>query len=239
MRARLVLTLASLVAGCAAGMPAPSMSTDDGAFEGLSLAGTRWSLTDSQLAAPVPDSRARVRLDFSADRLSARSGCNSGRGGYRLEGGQLVLTGPIATTMMACSDAEAEFERRFFGFLASQPRVGLEGTDLLLESAQGTLRMRAEPVPSAAAVQRFIDVAADRAPCVGVAPMQCLQVRDGPEEPWRLFYGEIIGFTHESGVEYRLRILEDDVPNPPADGSAKRWFLDLVVEQRVVRPDAR
>jgi hypothetical protein len=97
----------------------------------------------------------------------------------------------------------------------------------------------AAPVPSAAAVQKSIDVAADRAPCVGVAPMQCLQVRDGPEQPWRLFYGEIIGFTHESGVEYRLRILEDDVPNPPADGSAKRWFLDQVVEQRVVRPDAR
>ena len=144
----------------------------------------------------------------------------------------------MATTRMACSGAEAEFERRFFGFLASRPSVRLEGTDLSLESDQGTLRMHAEPVPSAAAVQKFIDVAAERVPCVGVGPMQCLQVRDGPEQPWRLHYQDIIGFTHEPGIEYRLRILEDDVPNPPADGSPKRWFLDLVVEQRVVRTNA-
>ena len=69
--------------------------------------------------------------------------------------------------------------------------------------------------------------------------MQCLQVRDSPEQAWRLHYGEIAGFTHELGIEYRLRILEDEVPNPPADASSKRWFLDLVVEQRVVGPDAR
>jgi hypothetical protein len=56
-------------------------------------------------------------------------------------------------------------------------------------------------------------------------------VRESPEGPWQLFYGEIIGFSYEPGIEYRLRILEDDVPNPPADGSSRRWFLDLVVEQ--------
>ena len=67
---------------------------------------------------------------------------------------------------------------------------------------------------------------------------------DGPDvvtpldpvgEPWRLHDGEIVGFTPEPGVEYRLRILEDTVEHPPADGSSKRWFLDLVVNQRVVR----
>lgn len=90
------------------------------------------------------------------------------------------------------------------------------------------------PEPSASAVQKLVYVAAERAPCTGVAPMLCLQVRDSPDQPWRLHYGEIIGFTPEPGVEYRLRILEDTVENPPADGSSKRWFLDLVVEQRDV-----
>lgn len=46
--------------------------------------------------------------------------------------------------------------------------------------------------------------------------MLCLQVRDSPDQPWRLQYGEIIGFTPEPGVEYRMRILEDTVENPPA-----------------------
>jgi heat shock protein HslJ len=238
MRPWLVFTLVSFVAGCAASPSAPATPTDGVAVEGLSLAGTRWSLAHSQLAASAPGDHSRVRLDFSADRLSARSGCNSGRGGYRLEGGKLVLAGPLATTKMACPGIEAEFELRFFGFLASQPRVRFEATDLWLESDQGVLRLRAEPVPSAAAVQKFIYVAAERVPCVGVGPMQCLQVRDSPEQPWRMHYQDIIGFTHEPGIEYRLRILEDDVPNPPADGSSKRWFLDLVVEQRVVRPNA-
>ena len=64
--------------------------------------------------------------------------------------------------------------------------------------------------------------------------MLCLQVRDSPDQPWRLQYGEIIGFTPEPGVEYRMRILEETGENPPADGSSKRWFLHLVVEQRDV-----
>jgi hypothetical protein len=41
------------------------------------------------------------------------------------------------------------------------------------------------------------------------------------------------------GTEYRLRIWEDDVPKPPADGSSKRWLLDLVVEQRVIEKQGR
>jgi hypothetical protein len=65
--------------------------------------------------------------------------------------------------------------------------------------------------------------------------MECLQIRENPTDPWQLYYGEITGFTHEPGIEYRLRILEDQVANPPAGASSKRWFLDLVVEQKVVK----
>ena len=233
-----LLALAAFVAGCAAGSPPSSVATEAAPVMSASLAGTRWSLADSQLAVPAPQDGSRVRLEFTADRVSARSGCNTGTGAYRLEDGRLVLAGPMATTRMTCIGPAAEYEPRFFGFLASQPRAKFVSGDLVLESAQGALRFRTEPMPSAAAVQKFIYVAAERAPCVGVAPMQCLQVRDSPEQSWRLHYGEIIGFTHEPGIEYRLRILEDDVPNPPADASSKRWFLDLVVEQRVVRPGA-
>jgi len=235
----LVLAVAACVVGCAAGAPPAAVVTETAPVVGASLAGTRWSLAGSQLAAPAPEDRSRVRLEFTAERVSARGGCNTGTGTYLLEDGRLVLAGPMATTRMACLGAAAEYEPRFFGFLASQPRVTVESGVLVLESPQGVLRFRSEPMPSAFAVQKFIYVAAERAPCVGVAPMQCLQVRDTPEQPWRLHYGEIIGFTHEPGIEYRLRIFEDDVPNPPADASSKRWFLDLVVEQRVVRPDAR
>jgi hypothetical protein len=127
----------------------------------------------------------------------------------------------------------------FFAFLTSGPVLNREvnGDVLVLRGkaddpgAQGLLRLKSMPVPSAAARQKLIYVAATKAPCMGVAPRECLQVRESPERPWQLFYGEIIGFRYEPGFEYRLRILEDDVPNPPADGSSRRWFLDLVVEQ--------
>ena len=92
----------------------------------------------------------------------------------------------------------------------------------------------AELRPSAQAVPKSIYVAPNRRSCTGVAPMRCLQIREQPTDPWRLYYGQIIGFSHEAGFEYQLRILEDVVPNPPADGDDKRWFLDRVVEQRYV-----
>jgi heat shock protein HslJ len=203
----------------------------------IPLTRTRWSLDVSQLPAPAPEDRSAVRLEFSADRLSAHSGCNTGVGSYRLEGDTLVLAGAMATTRRACFGPVAAFEPVFFDLLGSRPTVQNDGGALLLESSQGSLRFRRVPMPSESAVQKFVYVAAERAPCVGVAPKQCLQVRDTPDQPWRLHYDEIVGFTPEPGIEYRLRILEDTVANPPADGSAKRWFLDLVVEQRVVRKE--
>jgi len=202
---------------------------------------TRWSLVESQLAAPAPEETGRVGLEFTADRLSANSGCNTGSGGYRIAGGRLVLS-PMATTRRACMGPAAVYEPVFFAMLGSRPAIRLEkdGEELVLES-QGAdrsnlLRFSSVPMPSASAVQKFIYVASERVACTGVAPMQCLQVRSSPDEPWQPFHGEIIGFDPEPGIEYRLRIYEDDLPNPPTDGSSKRWFLDMVVEQRVVKP---
>ena len=48
------------------------------------------------------------------------------------------------------------------------------------------------------------------------------------------YYGAIEGFEPEPGISYRLRIKEFEVANPPADGSSKRWVLDMIVESAVV-----
>lgn len=199
-----------------------------------SLAGTGWRLVNASIGVPTPDDVSRIALRFVGERLSAASGCNSGTAGYTLAGGALVVQ-LFATTRKACLPPWDQWETAFFRFLASKPAVTREGENLILVSPGGTMRFRSMPVPSAAAVQKFIYVAAERKPCSGVAPMDCLQVRDKETDPWRLHYGEIIGFTHVPGIEYRLRILEDAVPNPPADGAATRWFLDVIVEQRVVK----
>ncbi|KWZ40787.1 hypothetical protein WS73_26135 [Burkholderia savannae] len=91
------------------------------------------------------------------------------------------------------------------------------------------------PIAPAAAPQtatKTVYVAAQTARCVGVAPMDCLQVRTSPSEPWQLWYSGIEGFDYRPGYEYQLEIAEHSVPNPPADGSSIRWVLKRVVRQQ-------
>jgi heat shock protein HslJ len=222
-----------------ASTPTAAAASGDSHTPVPALERTRWSLVASGLASAAPEQADRVRLEFKEVRLSADSGCNLGVGAYRLEGNALVID-RMATTRRACPGASGAYESAFFGFLGARPGAKLEsaGDELVLEAPGSTLRFRSEPMPRADAVQKFIHVAAERVPCRGVAAStaDCLQVRDSPDEPWRAFHGEIIGFTPEPGVEYRLRVLEDPVPNPPADAAARRWYLDLVVDRRVVTP---
>jgi heat shock protein HslJ len=232
------LAATTFVAGCGetTGLPTPTTT------EPLSLERTKWSLVKSRLEAPPPEKQDIVELQFTGDRVAAHSGCNRGAGGYRIESGALIVT-QMASTRRACIGAAGAYEPVFFAFLAASPAVRLEpGGELVLEASGGetarSLRFRPVPMPSAQAVQKFIYVASERVPCTGVAPMQCLQIRSSPDEPWQLYYGEIVGFEFEPGIEYRLRIYEDDVPDPPADGSSKRRYLDMIVEQKVVTPPA-
>ena len=198
-----------------------------------SLVGTSWRLESASVGVPVPPDTTRITLRFDAERISVSSGCNRGTGAYSIENGVLVAS-TLAMTRMACAGPFAQWEPAFLEVLASKPSIARDGPDLVLKSADRELRFRSVPVPSASAQKKFIYVAAERKPCSGVAPMACLQVREDKTAPWRLYHGEIVGFTHVPGTEYRLRILEDRVANAPADASSVRWFLDLVVEQRLV-----
>ena len=76
----------------------------------------------------------------------------------------------------------------------------------------------------------IVNVAGQRAPCTGVAPTLCLQVRTQPGAPWSLHYGDIEGFAWQSGTEYVIRVRETNVANPPADASSRRWVLIEVLE---------
>jgi heat shock protein HslJ len=149
----------------------------------MSLTHTRWSLADSRLAPPPPDDRGRIRLEFTADRMSANSGCNTGSAGYRIEGGALAL-GPMTTTRMACVGAAAQYEPAFFAFLAARPLLTTESGDLALAKDGTHLRFRSVPMASADAVQRFIYVASERKPCTGVATMQCMRPRSAGSSTW-------------------------------------------------------
>lgn len=82
------------------------------------------------------------------------------------------------------------------------------------------------------AATKTVYVAAQTARCVGVVPMDCLQVRTAPNEPWQLWHGGIEGFDYRPGDAYLLEIAAYRTPNPPADGSSVRWVLERVVRRQ-------
>lgn len=70
--------------------------------------------------------------------------------------------------------------------------------------------------------------------CVGVTPMECLQIKYSESEEWQLFYDSIEGFTYEPGYIYELTVQKQEIANPPADGSSIRWVLVEEVSKTAV-----
>ncbi|MBL0627960.1 DUF4377 domain-containing protein [Aeromonas jandaei] len=67
--------------------------------------------------------------------------------------------------------------------------------------------------------------------CVGVGPMQCMQVRSDEQQPWTLFYQNIEGFQFEPGYQYQLTVSKEQLTNVPADAPSLRYQLIKVVSK--------
>ncbi len=188
---------------------------------------TRWRLTEPE---------GKVVLTFEKDRFGIKA-CNVLGGGYRIKGRQIISTGPPIGTMMACEEEIMKFDRMMTEALTKNKSFRIKGETLTLTGKdKAVYQFVREPMASENAVTKFIYVAAETKDCTGVAPMKCLQIRETKEEPWKLHYGRIIGFEHHPGTEYRLRIKEDKVAKPAADQSSLIWYLDMIVEQKLVDP---
>jgi len=195
---------------------------------------TKWRLTGvghSDLKIPPG---VKYTVTFEGSQYSF-SGCNQIAGRFRLEAGKLVTTGPGRSTMRGCPPEVHAVDAGFTGMLHAKPTVRVEGDQLILagdDGAQWTFQK--EQLASKDATTKFIYVAAFTKDCTGTAPMQCLQIRESKDQPWTLSHMSIVGFEHVPGIEYRVRIKEDQVPHPVADAPSVVWYLDMVVEQTVV-----
>lgn len=201
------------------------------------------------LLAAIPLARAQTqnmdpskwRLEQSSVMLTLRQGryslegCNIMNGSFELTGDQLKVH-PGISTRRACEPERTQLDASLLRELEAGVKIEAGGDRLTTSSGSSKRTWTRVPMPSGQAITRFIYVASQRKDCVGEAPMKCLQIRESLNDPWQLYYGDIVGFEHQPGIEYRLRILEDQVTNPPADGSSVVWYLDLVVEQKVVEP---
>lgn len=74
-------------------------------------------------------------------------------------------------------------------------------------------------------------VGPNREPCMGVAPMECLMVKEDPNGEYQFFHSQIEGFEFEPGYTYELLVNKTTVPNPPADASSLQWTLVEVVSK--------
>lgn len=181
------------------------------------------------------DTKPLTILINDEGRLSASAGCNRLIGQASMDGNTLKVD-QLASTRMMCYDEDAEREEELTQLLTNFPQVNMVNKQLQLTLDEESYLFDLQPDMSKG-VTKFIYVASQKAPCNGVRPMECLQIRESKDEPWQLYYGDIEDFEFKPGVTYRLRIKEFDVENPPADASSKRWILNLIVEQNF-KPEA-
>lgn len=82
--------------------------------------------------------------------------------------------------------------------------------------------------------QKVLWVKEDLVDCEGERPMKCMQIRESESEEWTWFYDQIEGFEHEPGHRYQLRVAVEEVADPPADASSRRYKLIQVVTKEPV-----
>jgi len=66
--------------------------------------------------------------------------------------------------------------------------------------------------------------------CVGVAPQQCMLVKEDLNSEWEMFYGSIEGFEYQEGTEYKISVTITDIENPPADASSLKYILEQILD---------
>lgn len=185
------------------------------------LEGTEWQL--AAWSEPLSFTEKPVTLSFSQKGLTGSTGCNRYQASYQITEDTLTLS-PIATTRIACPEPLINQESAFL--------KALEGTKLYAITAQNQLQiayktkkglglMTFKPDSQAdqpKAETTTLYVGSQTVACTGVAPQQCLQIKEKPNDKWTLLYQSIEGFDYEPGYLYQLRVAKKKflTPRPTA-----------------------
>jgi len=116
------------------------------------LAGTKWQMQDYADPAITTGMTSVgqdtiVTIEFGEDdKVSGSGGCNSYQGTYTVDGDSLTF-GPLATTMMACSEPEGimEVEAVVMGLLQSAAGYKIDGGQLHILNDKGYLVILLNP----------------------------------------------------------------------------------------------
>lgn len=233
MRSAFALAIAVALAGCATTSSEPTPVSEH--LEPLE--GIDWRLIAAPDTRPgaVISGAGSATLRFEEERFSMRGPCNRHTGAWSRDGDRLTLGkegGAVASTKMMCPPEIMAREQALQAAMAQPFTLEFEGPFLRLVGADGSAwRFDSRDLPPAEGRELIVQVAGQRAPCTGVAPMLCLQIRTQPGAAWQLHYGEIEGFDWQVGVEYVIRVRELPVEDLSADGSSVRWVLEEVLER--------
>ncbi|MGL5032779.1 MAG: META domain-containing protein, partial [Microcystaceae cyanobacterium] len=202
--------------------------------EAPSLEGTNWNLILIGTVEPLKEPPAT--LTFKDQKIAGTGGCNRFMGQFKTEGDQISINSSVALSMMACPAPQMKQEQQVIEALKNATRYRIDGEGQLLiyagtDETNPALTWAATDEKSRAGRQATLYVGPKTVPCTGVGRMQCWQVREKATDPWRLLYTPIKGFNYEPGYLYELKVREETIPNPPADGSSKQWVLLDVIKK--------
>lgn len=103
------------------------------------LANTNWRV-DALNGRPMP-SEGQYYLQFEADRIGAKFGCNSMGGSYSRTG-DLVTVSDLVATQMACAEPAMSFESQGSAILRQPMTVSMSGDRMSLTNSAGRIELR-------------------------------------------------------------------------------------------------
>ena len=78
----------------------------------------------------------------------------------------------------------------------------------------------------------IMDVAAQKATCLALAPTDCLRVREHSSTVWTDLRIPIEGFNYQVGCDYVIRVAWRESEGPSTDGSNREYrLLDIIWKQ--------
>jgi heat shock protein HslJ len=117
---------------------APSASSQD-------LTGSFWLLSELKGASLIDGTTITAQFDASG-RISGTSGCNNYSTTYDINGSQLTISEPVASTMMACPEPIMEQEQEYMSVLAEMASFEINNEELIIKDSTGDELARFEAV---------------------------------------------------------------------------------------------
>ena len=124
--------------GVCAGLLILAACSSSGSQQGsqLDLTGSMWSVSTFMDQALVPGSG--ITIEFTSDgKVSGSSGCNLYAGVYKTDGNSIVISSPMASTMMACSQEIMDQESAYLKALGDARTFTATKDQLTLKDASG------------------------------------------------------------------------------------------------------